>query len=150
MSQVPLGLFSLVRLHVFWNRCSAMIFLMAYALCYIPHSACMLYCVQCGHSPCMTRPQDHLTCVETVTFVVVNTPHNQVTPESPRYSGSTRAAHAFQAVMGPERTPAVSAFPFPSVITTMGFPRINLNKPDDWVAAVKAHAFQAICVRSGF
>ena len=23
-----------------------------------------LYCVQCGHSPCMKRPQDHLTCVE--------------------------------------------------------------------------------------
>jgi hypothetical protein len=25
----------------FWSRCSIMIFLMAYALCYIPHSACM-------------------------------------------------------------------------------------------------------------
>ena len=88
----------------------------------------------------MTKPQDHLTCVETVTFVVVNTPHITSQPEAIRYSGSTRAAHASQAVMGPERTPAVSALPFPSVTTTMGFPRINLNKPDDWVAGVKAYA----------
>ena len=46
----------------------------------------------------------------------------------------------FKRLLCPERTPAVSALPFPSVTTTMGFPRINLNKPDDWVAGVKAYA----------
>jgi hypothetical protein len=28
---------------IFWNRCSIMIFLMAYALCYIPHSGTCMF-----------------------------------------------------------------------------------------------------------
>jgi hypothetical protein len=83
-----------------------------------------------------------LCYIETVTFVVVNTPHIPVTlslsgtPTQVLRVPRTR----LKRLLCPERTPAVSAFPFPSVITTTGFPRINLNKPDEWVAAVKAHA----------